>query len=447
MATTLGGGFNFLAKELADSRFIITASNERFGFEQARMGIGLTTYASESRQYFILTDSSSYTSNAGWSTIPISDLNNTSSFTFVSTSITTASITSASIGAVDLPLWGDLSHSLSQIKESAGSQDLQSVTGLGNVTNTKITASSLVASSSAGGGTTKPFLSLRHHVLAPESGESAGQISFRKNTTSTTNFGDFATIQLQYTRKVGLFGGDATQPTGSAALVFKIAPSDGGFRSSAGPYITPLILSGSTTDPRAEFHSTDFTLNGSGYASRAPKRAVVISGGSGSTHPPYISPDYLASSMNFGSGSAGYTLDFNNNIARFGGSFISGSETGISILKFHSSVHEFKHSSPTSVKIEGSLSASKIETGLLTGSKTLTTELTSSNIFTINVTASGDIKLGSGAVSKPGLTEGTSNFLKIIGTGSQFTRVESHSPPVVEGAMMYSESAFYLGLP
>ena len=207
MATTLGGGFNFTARELVDSRFIITASNERFGFEQARMGIGLTTYASESRQYFILTNSSSYTSNTGWSAIPISDLNNTSSFTFVSTSITTASITSASIGAVDLPVWGDLSHSLSQIKESAGSQDLQSVTGLGNVTNTKITASSLVASSSA--GNTKPFLSLRHHVLAPESGESAGQISFRKNTNSTTNFGDFATIQLQYTRKVGLFEGAA----------------------------------------------------------------------------------------------------------------------------------------------------------------------------------------------------------------------------------------------
>ena len=41
MATTLGGGFNFTSNELVDSRFIITASNERFSFEQAPMLLNL----------------------------------------------------------------------------------------------------------------------------------------------------------------------------------------------------------------------------------------------------------------------------------------------------------------------------------------------------------------------------------------------------------------------
>lgn len=458
MATTLGGGFNFTANELADSRFIITASSDRFTFEQARMGIGLTTFASESTQYFILADSESYTTDAGWRAIPLSDYNNTSSFTFISL---TSSIISASdfyggdfdggsgsFTAVEIPLWGDLSESLASIKAAAGAQDLQSVTDLGDSTTTKITASSFVASSSTG-DTLKPFLSLQHHVVAPEPGESGGQISFRKSTNATTNYGDFATILLEYTRKVGLEGGSASQPTGSAALVFRVAPTDGGFRSVTGPYITPLILSGSTTDPKAVFPSADFTVDGGGYEARVYSRGVVISGGSGSANPGYISPYSASNTMKFGSGSAGYTLDFNNNIIRFDNSYISGSSTGTSVLKFHSGIYEFKHSSATTVNVYGTVSASNLQSGEGEITNLDTTILTSSNIVTSHITASGNIILGGGASSDPGITNGSGDFLRVLGDGIDLD-TQTTTPTAYAGAIMYSasngEGAFYLGV-
>lgn len=229
MATTLGGGFNFTSNELVDSRFIITASNERFSFEQARMGIGLTTYASESRKYFILTNSSSYTTNAGWSTIAISDNNNTESFTFVSTSIQSASITSGTFGALNLPLWGDLSYSLSIIEEAAGGQDFDNVLATGRSSGRIPTSSAYNISSSIGStnGAT-PTLTFQNHVAFPVPGDDGGQIRWRKSTNDTTNYHDFARVSLQYTRQVGLQNGQANQPTGSAALVFQVAPVDGG---------------------------------------------------------------------------------------------------------------------------------------------------------------------------------------------------------------------------
>ena len=453
MATTLGGGFNITSNELVDSRFILTASSERFSFEQARMGIGLTTYASESRKYFILTDSESYTTNTGWSSIAISDYNNTESFTFISTSISSASITSGTFGAIDLPLWGDLSYSLSIIEEAAGGQDFDNVLATGRSSGRIPTSSAYNISSSVGSTNgAKPTLGFQDHVAAPEPGSDQGTINWRKQTNSTTNFGDFARVSLQYTRKVGLQNGQANQPTGSAALVFQVAPVDGGIRGLSTNLITPLVLSGSKTDPRAEFHSADFNLNPSGYAARTPRQLVVISGGSGSTHPPYISPHKSGSSthiMEFGSGSTGYRLDFNNNIARFAGSSISGSNQGISALKFHSGIHEFRHSGATNVRVYGNISSSKAEATRVTGSFSTMGQLTSSAHVSTAITASAAIKVGGTAVTDPSIAKGTENFLRVVGKGIDLDQ-QTSTPTAVAGAIMFSasngEGAFYLGV-
>jgi hypothetical protein len=453
MATTLGGGFNITSNELVDSRFILTASNQRFSFEQARMGIGLTTYASESRKYFILTDSESYTTNAGWSSIAISDNNNTESFTFVSTSISSASITSGTFGAIDLPLWGDLSYSLSIIEEAAGGQDFDNVLATGRSSGRIPTSSAYMISSSIGSTNgAKPTFTFQDHVAAPEPGSDQGVIRWQKRNTDTTSWGDFARISLQYTRKVGLQNGAANQPTGSSALIFQVAPVDGGIRGASTNLITPLVLSGSKTDPRAEFHSADFNINPSGYAARTPRQSVVISGGSGSVHPPYISPIISGASahtMKFGSGSAGYTLDFNNNVARFNQSFISGSSTGTSVLKLHSGIHEFRHSSATDVKIYGNISSSKALATRVTGSFSTMGQLTSSAHVSTDITASAAIKVGGTAVTDPSIAKGTENFLRVIGKGIDLDQ-QTSTPTAVAGAIMFSasngEGAFYLGV-
>tara|TARA_Y100001972_G_C7662263_1_gene334223 strand:+ start:2770 stop:3951 length:1182 start_codon:yes stop_codon:yes gene_type:complete len=364
MATTLGGGFNFTAPELVDSRFIITASNERFTFEQARTAIGLTTYASESRQYFILTDSSSYTSNAGWSTIPISDLNNTSSFTFVnlSASVMSASQVSASdfdggtgsFYAVNLGQgWGDLSASLALIKASVGAQDLASVTALGSTTTLGITASRYVASAS-----NNPSYALRNNVVFPENGARGGVLIWEKEQTQ---YGHFAEIELRYTSKVGKPGG-GSDFTGSAALIFSVSPLGVTNRQVGDPNpsmtnIPVLILSGTVDEGQAIFPSLTTGSPGAGQDTDAKvaTHGVVISGGSGSISGS-ISPFSQSTAMKFGNSGSGYTLDFNNNIAQFGDTFISGADGSGGTLKFHSAIHEFKGpNSVNQVKVDGKI--------------------------------------------------------------------------------------------
>lgn len=73
MPLDLIAGWNITSPDPIDTRHIVTQSSDRFGFSFARIHTGLATFESESQQYFILSDSASYTNSQGWSKIYISD--------------------------------------------------------------------------------------------------------------------------------------------------------------------------------------------------------------------------------------------------------------------------------------------------------------------------------------------------------------------------------------
>jgi len=69
-------GFDVTVAELIDARFLITASANRFDtsyFDAGNTITGLTTFASESQEYFILSDLPNFSNESGWSKIYISD--------------------------------------------------------------------------------------------------------------------------------------------------------------------------------------------------------------------------------------------------------------------------------------------------------------------------------------------------------------------------------------
>ena len=316
MATTLGGGFKFTAKELADDRFFVTSSSDRFTFQQARMGNGLTTFASDTSQYFILVDSASYTTNAGWRGIPLSNSDSTSSFTI--TNITSSVISasnfyggSGSFPYIDIADWGDLSASLAAIEEAAGAQDLASVTALGNNTDgPAITASGFIASGTVGG-----FVSIQNVTPFPNEGTLGGSLIWENDES---RYGDIAAIEARHTSNFTTTGN--TNFTGSAALVFTIAPygvqnRQDGIPNASATNIPVLVLSGSSVEGQAIFPnlSTESVSPGQDADFKAVSKGVSISGGSGS-RAGYISPFSESRTMNFGSESKGYTLDFNENI-------------------------------------------------------------------------------------------------------------------------------------
>jgi len=73
MAFDLIGGWNITNKDPIDSRFVISGSGERFLTEFSRVFAGLTTYSTSSFEYFILTDTASYTNSSAWSQILITN--------------------------------------------------------------------------------------------------------------------------------------------------------------------------------------------------------------------------------------------------------------------------------------------------------------------------------------------------------------------------------------
>jgi hypothetical protein len=73
MPVTKGGGFNITSIEPIDNRFTINNSSDRLGFTLGRTFEGLTTYASSSQEYWILSDKDNYDNKDGWATIYISN--------------------------------------------------------------------------------------------------------------------------------------------------------------------------------------------------------------------------------------------------------------------------------------------------------------------------------------------------------------------------------------
>jgi hypothetical protein len=88
MPIQLVGGFRITSKEPIDDRLVVTGSNGRFVFDAVRVHDGLTVFTTSSKQYHILVDSSSYTTEAGWRQVFINQssgsFNLTGSLTIVS---------------------------------------------------------------------------------------------------------------------------------------------------------------------------------------------------------------------------------------------------------------------------------------------------------------------------------------------------------------------------
>lgn len=134
MAFDLIGGWNITNKDPIDSRFVISGSGERFLTEFSRVFAGLTTYATSSFEYFILTDTASYTDSSAWSQILITNPG-TNDLT-LSGSLTASYDISASgdVFANNVTLAGDITSS-------------GVISASGNLVVNEITASGIISSS------------------------------------------------------------------------------------------------------------------------------------------------------------------------------------------------------------------------------------------------------------------------------------------------------------
>jgi len=441
MPVTLGGGFNIISNELVDNRFIITSSGQRFTFAQARMGNGLTTYASESGQYFILVDSSSYTTDAGWRSIAISDAGNTSSFQF--TNITASHISggsfsnlvvngwisassyisgsSGSFGAVAIPEWGDLSASLAFIKAAAGAQDLESVLGIGNYAESGaiMTTLTLTGSQNISPVVNRPALTLVNGTVN-NSGKvysNNGLIIFDSDIANKT----LATIEaFSYTP---IKNGDAAeQADAGGAFAFRAtAPGDNvnfsnlGFRDMlfmshsgvSASVLIPGMYTGSSTPQNTVKNYVEGLHFGGGSGSSLSNASVLA---------PFIAPYSQSKRLNLHDStqiSGKIQIGIGQNQLRFGSpageSVISASNDGVagsSILKLHSQDSTEFYGGKGKFKFTNGISSS----GAFTSSRVIASESLETQI-------------------------------------TYFYNRGSETVTAALGAMIYSGSAFYLGIP
>ena len=87
MAIILHSGFNITNVDPIDARFSVSNQTARLGFSAANVYEGLVVYQQDTNELYVLTDTGSYNSNAGWTLVGAG-----AGSTFMSTGSVTASV-------------------------------------------------------------------------------------------------------------------------------------------------------------------------------------------------------------------------------------------------------------------------------------------------------------------------------------------------------------------
>ena len=85
MATILPSGFSITSIDPIDARFSVSNQTARLGFSAANVYEGLVVYQQDTNELYVLTDTGSYNSNAGWTLVGAGS-------TFMATGSVTASV-------------------------------------------------------------------------------------------------------------------------------------------------------------------------------------------------------------------------------------------------------------------------------------------------------------------------------------------------------------------
>ena len=87
MAIILPSGFNITNVDPIDARFSVSNQTARLGFSAANVYEGLVVYQQDTNELYVLTDTGSYNSNAGWTVVGAG-----AGGTFIATGSVTASV-------------------------------------------------------------------------------------------------------------------------------------------------------------------------------------------------------------------------------------------------------------------------------------------------------------------------------------------------------------------
>jgi hypothetical protein len=87
MAIILPSGFNITNVDPIDARFTVSNQTARLGFSAANVYEGLVVYQQDTNQLYVLSDTGSYNSTAGWTLVGAS-----AGSTFIATGSVTASV-------------------------------------------------------------------------------------------------------------------------------------------------------------------------------------------------------------------------------------------------------------------------------------------------------------------------------------------------------------------
>jgi hypothetical protein len=87
MAIILPSGFNITNVDPIDARFSVSNQAARLGFSAANVYEGLVVYQQDTNELYVLTDTGSYNSNAGWTLVGAG-----AGGTFIATGSVTASV-------------------------------------------------------------------------------------------------------------------------------------------------------------------------------------------------------------------------------------------------------------------------------------------------------------------------------------------------------------------
>jgi hypothetical protein len=87
MAIILPSGFNITNVDPIDARFSVSNQTARLGFSAANVYEGLVVYQQDTNELYVLTDTGSYNSNAGWTLVGAG-----AGGTFIATGSVTASV-------------------------------------------------------------------------------------------------------------------------------------------------------------------------------------------------------------------------------------------------------------------------------------------------------------------------------------------------------------------
>ena len=304
MPLDLIAGWNITNPDPIDTRHVVTQSSDRYGFSFARIHNGLTTFESESQEYYILANSASYTNAAGWSRVYTSDPGgmglSISGSLFVGSGSEGSITASVAISASNHISGGNSFHLLRA--GGGGTSGIKLDAGVLGGSFPTISPQGDATQMNFGDSTTGYNFDFQRNKLSFDSDATNTFIQADSFDPESLNINADQDIHLNPDRAVDIFAGPSTP---QHVATFGIASSSFmNFLEAS----ESLSVSGTIT-ASSLIYVKDETTNAGG---------LLLYGGTGLTTSPYISPQGVAAfTLRFGKTTSGYNFDFGNNKISF----------------------------------------------------------------------------------------------------------------------------------